>query len=359
MSSRVSSGIRISKVELFRRFGHPIIPPREVVVAITYLCNARCEMCGIWKRYRDNPRDLQKEMTLAEFDSFLKKNKYLENITLTGGEIYLKGEIAGFMEAMIREGNNAGGATNALLPDKIKEIAGSMTDKMEPSQVFDLQISLDGVEEIHDSLRGQSGSFSKAVELLRWGLDSEEDCRNLRTSVSHTITKRNSMSLSAFVDFLVNEGLDPERIHFRTAQISKSYYGDVDSSQMSFSKDVVISEIRKVMKKYPNFSKDLFTKGIPRYLADADHQVIPCFATFAFCFVDPYWDVYPCISWDKKLGNLRDYGFSLERFWNENEKIREVRASVSNDQCPNCWTECMAHPTINSNGLRARIILGD
>ncbi|MCK4444377.1 MAG: radical SAM protein [Thermoplasmata archaeon] len=355
----MSSGIRISRLETFRRLGYPISPPREVVIAITYLCNARCEMCGIWKRYEGNPEGVREEMTLEEFVSFLRKNRYLENVTLTGGEIYLKKGISDFMSAMIEEGRNVGGATNALLPNKIKKIAKSMVERMESSQAFDLQISLDGTKEIHDSLRGIPGSFQKGMELLHWGLEEEECCQNIRTSVSHTITKSNTDFLSAFIDFLVNEGVPPERINFRTAHVSENYYGDVDAGEVPLSKDVVISEIEKVMKNHPTFSRNLFTKGIFRYLENTRHQVIPCFAAFTFCFVDPYWDVYPCISWSRKLGNLRDYDFDLNRFWHENQEIKKARIDVSHDRCPNCWTECMAQPTMNSNGLRARIILGD
>lgn len=359
MPSRVSSGIRISAAEIFRRFGSPIIPPREVVVAVTYLCNARCEMCGIWKRYRDDPSKLDREMTLDEFVSFLRKNKYLENIALTGGEIYLKKDISRFMEALMKDGRNVGGATNASLPDRIKEMAILMTSRMQSSQLFELEISLDGTEEVNDTLRGTPGGFQKAMELLNWGLSEENKRKNLRTSVSHTITKRNAKFFSAFVDFLVDEGVPPERIHFRTAHVSKGYYGDVDGNQVISPKDVVISEIRKVTRKYPVLADSLFTKGIGKYLEDPHHQVIPCFAAFTFCFIDPYWDIYPCISWDRKVGNLRDYDYDLGRFWTENKEIRVVRTDVSRNQCPNCWTECMAQPTMNANGLRARIILGD
>ncbi|MFQ6059673.1 MAG: radical SAM/SPASM domain-containing protein [Thermoplasmata archaeon] len=351
--------MRIGKAELFRRYGHPVIPPREVVIAVTYLCNSRCEMCGIWKRYRYNPEELQREMTLEEFDNFLKKNKNLENITLTGGEIYLKKNISGFMEMMVEEGRNVGGATNSLLPDRIKKMARSMMAKMLPSQLFELQVSLDGLEEIHDSLRGVSGSFQKAMELLHWGLAGESEWKNLRTSVSHTVAKGNCETFSSFIDFLIDEGVPPERIHFRTAHASESYYGDVEAEQVQLSKDVIISQIESITEKYPGFAKSLFTKGIPRYLNDTSRQVLPCFAAFTFCYIDPYWDVYPCISWGRRIANLRDYDFDLSRLWTESEEIRAVRTDVSHDRCPNCWTECMAQPTMNSNGLRARIILGD
>ena len=38
---------------------------------LTYLCNARCVMCNIWNRYRENPDMDKEELTLGHIEKFI------------------------------------------------------------------------------------------------------------------------------------------------------------------------------------------------------------------------------------------------------------------------------------------------
>jgi len=352
-----NKAIRIARAFSFRNFGFPFIPPRQVLVGVTYLCNSRCNICGIWKIYQKSKDKLEEEMTLEEFETFLKENAYLEDITVTGGEPYLRKDIYDFFMLLSDHGYNIGTATNALATERIKSVAKGLLENMNGKNLYEFQISIDGLEDQHDRIRGVKGNFQKAISLLQWAMEEKKEFSNLVPSVSHTITGSNCGQLLRFIEFFVGLGLSPSKIWFRPAQLSSSYYRNIGMEDLPTNNDQIIKAIQKVEEKYDYYRDNLFYNGIFKYLSRPMEQVIPCYAGFTFSYIDPYWDVYPCISWPEPVDNLRNFEFDLAKFWKECKKLKEARKLIARGKCPNCWTECSAIPTMNSNGLTARRIL--
>jgi radical SAM protein with 4Fe4S-binding SPASM domain len=80
---------------------------------------------------------------------------------------------------------------------------------------------------------------------------------------------------------------------------------------------------------------------------------MPCHALRASCFIDPWGVVYPCITYSKPLGSLRDTGMRVEPIWNAFETAR-VQREIWDGQCPQCWTACEAYQSILGNVLAGR-----
>ena len=72
----------------------------------------------------------------------------------------------------------------------------------------------------------------------------------------------------------------------------------------------------------------------------------------AVSLIDPAGDVYPCISFYRKMGNLRDSGFSLHDLLCRPEAAG-VRDLVRRGKCPACWTANDALMTILANAPRS------
>ncbi len=53
---------------------------------------------------------------------------------------------------------------------------------------------------------------------------------------------------------------------------------------------------------------------------------MPCHALRASCFIDPWGVVYPCITYSRPLGRLRDTGMRLEPIWNDARNRAASRA---------------------------------
>jgi radical SAM protein with 4Fe4S-binding SPASM domain len=78
---------------------------------------------------------------------------------------------------------------------------------------------------------------------------------------------------------------------------------------------------------------------------------LPCHALRSSCFVDPTGEVYPCITFNRSLGNLRDHGYDLSRLWNSEQAV-VLQKKIWSLECPQCWTGCDGYQTIMGNLFR-------
>ena len=69
------------------------------------------------------------------------------------------------------------------------------------------------------------------------------------------------------------------------------------------------------------------------------------------CFVDAYWDLYPCSIWDEGRQPAR-HGFDLQAIW-DSARRQSLRKDVVEENCNHCWTPCEAYPTILGNLAKA------
>ena len=68
-----------------------------------------------------------------------------------------------------------------------------------------------------------------------------------------------------------------------------------------------------------------------------------CAALILSAYVDAYGDMYPCVVWGERIGNVRDRGF--EELWFSNVKT-ELLQKIRRGGCPGCWTPCEAQPSM-------------
>jgi radical SAM protein with 4Fe4S-binding SPASM domain len=76
-----------------------------------------------------------------------------------------------------------------------------------------------------------------------------------------------------------------------------------------------------------------------------------CHALRSSCFIDPWGTVFPCISYSRPLGRLRDTGMALDPIWRK-AATAGVQREIWSGDCPQCWTACEAYQTILGNVLR-------
>ncbi|MGC2063083.1 MAG: radical SAM protein [Thermodesulfovibrionales bacterium] len=129
---------------------------------ITERCNLRCSHC-----YQDGDRS--GEMTLVEITSIADEVSEMitaweeayavpfeSSFTVTGGEPFLRNDFSAILDALRRRGFDTYILTNGTLISR--ERARELADL----GVRGVQISLEGPEQIHDSIRG-AGSFSASM----------------------------------------------------------------------------------------------------------------------------------------------------------------------------------------------------
>src|SRR3989337_3878677 len=142
-------GLRIYRGLLSNMFGVRV--PLFCGHKLTYNCNLRCKMCPFWKRSRkDSSIEREKAIRRRIYDSGAC------SIAFEGGEPLLRKDLVEILALSRSLPLHTSLVTNGtLLESRIDEIASYINGVV--------YVSLDGLEKTHDSIRGVSGCFRKAV----------------------------------------------------------------------------------------------------------------------------------------------------------------------------------------------------
>ncbi len=149
---------------------------------LLFTCNLRCHMCPFWRRPDPPLLTLEEERkmmdSLADFGvSFLG---------FEGGEPFLRKNFAEILKLSHDRFFTSVVSNGWMLKDHFRDVR---------DYIDYLFVSIDGVGEIHDKLRGVEGSFERAKQGI--AVASQE----IPVSLSSTITSENTDQVDKIVDF--------------------------------------------------------------------------------------------------------------------------------------------------------------
>ncbi len=166
--------------------------PVHVVWEITLACDLKCQHCGS-RAGRRRPD----ELTTAECLDLVAQLARLgtREVTLIGGEAYLRRDWVEIVRAVRAHGMDCAMQTGALHlnEERIRQAA--------EAGIQAIGVSVDGLEELHDRLRGVKGSFAAAFEALRLLRK-----HGVATSVNTQITSKVLPQLRELCDLFIEAG---------------------------------------------------------------------------------------------------------------------------------------------------------
>ena len=169
----------------------------------TTRCNLHCRHCGSDCMAASLDKDMPLEDFLKAFDTIPRKERPREfTVVLTGGEPLLRPDIAEIGKALRRRHVGWSMVSNGYFYDE------AMHAKLMGAGLGALTISLDGLEEEHDWMRGRKGSFERAVRAI--GIAAAE--RRINFDVVTCVNRRNIGQLQAIHDLLARLGVKQWRI---------------------------------------------------------------------------------------------------------------------------------------------------
>jgi MoaA/NifB/PqqE/SkfB family radical SAM enzyme len=315
--------------------------------AVTYLCNSRCRMCHIWKRYRQDPSGIEQELSLAEIEGLLSSDhmRNVQGISLTGGEPFLRKDFVDLAGLCIQRFPNAfiSIATNGLSPGLILHKTRDILRRFEP-KLLSLSVSLDGIGDAHDIVRGVNGAYGTVLRTVK----SLVEETNVNVGLDFTITPWNYDQV--WNAYQLSKELGTKFIAV-AAHNSGFYYGnaemDLDCGDARGQAAGMVCEVAADRAQ----DESLFEKIVDPYVCfmtqaaqsranqTAAHR---CYSGTHSLFVDPYGNVYPCILLDKKIGNIRQVAF--DELWLTSRAF-EVREYIEQERCQ-CWVACETVPSM-------------
>ncbi len=167
--------------------------PVHAVWEITLACDLKCLHCG--SRAGKKRPD---ELTTAECFEVIESlaNLGTREVNLIGGEAYLRKDWADLVRHI------RGNGMRCLIQTGGRNFSRAFIDTAIDAGLNGLGVSLDGLEELHDYLRGVPGSFKRAVETIRAAREA-----GLSISVNSQIGAKTAADLPALLDMIIEMGV--------------------------------------------------------------------------------------------------------------------------------------------------------
>lgn len=277
---------------------------QSVELELTYRCNEKCIHC-----YVDNFTPDQKELSLSEYKSFLLEVRKMGclSVLLTGGEVCMKHEWLDIAEFASSIGMLVDIYTNGLaLTDEIFDRIRSI----HPSSV---SYSLyGGTKAVHDAVTGVPGSFDKTIKSIMM-----TKCAGIDTYIKTVVIKENADDLAPLLKLAERIGVDVNPSY----TIFDSYGGKYKGAHMlDTEKDYI--NVMKICRRYA-------PEDNIRGRRDIKGKV--CRAGLSSLSMDPYGNVYVCISLRRSIGNIRNK--SIREIWQHSEYLSKIRSLRFCDLC--------------------------
>lgn len=334
--------------------------PETITLVLTSHCNLRCRMCGQWGENgsflsytRDQLREsLPLDVLMRLVDGVAD---FRPTLTLFGGEPLLYRDLVPLVRYAASRGLRTNMITNA------SGLAGKADDLVEAG-LREIIVSVDGPEKVHDEIRGQDGSFRRAME----GVDAVRAARARRMGrypVIHLNSTLNPENVDCLEDTIrVAERSEVESITFHHPvylgpgvyevhrEVFGSSFGEVSPDWGGFVREAppridaakLLEQMRAIRKRryrvpvffYPNYEES----EIGRYYAEPWFNPLSyshsCASPWLQCYIFPDGTVRACESMNLSFGNIRLEAF--EAIWNNEAYVRFRRDLKERGEYPAC-----------------------
>jgi len=332
MSLRHLNYIKIYTSELFK---YNLLKKRQlpevINFSITNICNYRCTMCNLWKKeYSENrllkPRDIERMFS----DTLFRKVKH---VGISGGEPFLNKWIGENTLALMKVLPNLKGIsliTNGSLPEAVRKFLDQYFDKLDN---LSFGISLDGVDFIHDKVRGKIGAFESALktfEIIRE--------HNVPVEFHTTISKGNLDYLDELLYFYkLNDFPYKFRIGTKITRLYNNTNPTLEFSELEVKKITVF--LMKVLKHESDVYRKLWYQNLIQQLEKKSPRGFTCHWQNKGVSVDPKGNLYYCFAKSKKIGNLFQED-GLKMYYSN----LHYRDWIIRKECPNCIHDYVGIP---------------
>jgi MoaA/NifB/PqqE/SkfB family radical SAM enzyme len=317
----------------------PINNPFEFFVQLhlTEQCNLRCKHC-----YQQGC--LPDEMSLPEITSVIDEisdmlNEWKEthhidftsSFNVTGGEPFLRKDFFTILQELKNKGFDTFVLSNGTLIDRAK------ADALADLAVKGVQVSMEGPEKVHDSIRG-AGSFSSSIKGIRNLLEA-----GIPVTLNTTLSEMNAPCFKDIIDLASSLGV--QRVGF-SRLVPTGRGGDMLGTMLS----------QEVLKDLYNTIFSLDAKGLQIVTGDPvasqlnnpgmhdSETPVPsggCAAGVSGLTILPDGTVTPCRRLPIPIGNVKKD--SLRELWATSDVLQRLRdKSRYTGKCGECskWSAC-------------------
>ena len=325
---------KIAKMQASYALGKPLALPMNLTISVSYRCNSRCKTCNVWQRPND-------DFTLEEYDkTFASIGRDAYWFTFSGGEPTLRKdlpEIIGSAYKHCRPGIiniPTNGIQDKIIPGRVERILQAA-----PTSDVIINLSLDGVGEKHDLVRGVKGNFERAIRTYAGLKALKGHYKNFTLGVHTVISNfnidefdtiyafvRDELKPDSFISEIAEERVELDTVGMGITPSAPKYHSVIERLQEGIHK-AEFSGVSRVTQAF----RDRYYDIVKRTQTEK-RQVIPCLAGIASAQIAPNGDVWTCCIRAESVGNLREHNYDFKAAWTTT-KASELRKSIKAGEC--------------------------
>ena len=301
-------------------------PLRQLFWECTLRCNLACRHCGSDCRVTATAKDMPMTDFGKVLDSVARStDPHQVMVNITGGEPLMRPDLEACGRMIYEKGFPWGIVTNGLA------LTQARYNSLLASGLRSMTISLDGLEDNHDWMRGRHGSFKRAADAIKMVIESGE----IEFDVVTCVNKRSFRQLTEIKQFLIGIGLRRWRL-FTVFPAGRA----LDEPEMQLDRD----EFRGLMTFIRSTRKEGLIKasyGCEGFLGNYEGEVRD---QFFFCragisigsvLADGSISACPSIRADYHQGNI--YQDDFMEVWNTRFNVFRDRTWMSKTEpCRSC-----------------------
>jgi radical SAM protein with 4Fe4S-binding SPASM domain len=303
---------------------------------LTENCNLSCRHCYQGERSTDEMPLSEIKRTIAEAADMVTawSDEYgldfSRSMTITGGEPLLRPDIFVILDEVRKQGFDCTLLTNGTL------ISLDVAARLASMGLAGVQVSIEGPEEVHDSIRGR-GSFAASASGIEYLVDG-----GVTVTINATISSLNASSMRHIIAFGSHIGV--KRIGFsRLVPAGRGRSLISRLLQPLEVKDLFDSVLSLEIRALEIVTGDPLAAQMKKpSIADAGNTAISgCAAGVSGLTILPNGNVTPCRRLPLSLGNVRRD--SLREIWSTSPILEALRdRSKYKGKCGNCrhWAHC-------------------
>jgi len=327
--------------------------PIQLIVFVTDRCNARCGHCFNWRALNQGDEGLR----LDELQQLSGELGQLLTLGISGGEPFLRQDMPQVFD-LFAGGNDLHDInipTNGLTPARIQAHVRDMLVQGRSTRVS-VSLSLDGLGELHDRIRGVPGNFAKVQEtyqaLVQLKREFPEHPPIIK--VGSVLCNWNIHQIPDLINWVRSEmpEVDFHNFEIMRGEPMDGRIGPPTLDELEWVKSFIFQAWDKYTfygKRYP--VQSWIALGIKRFvftmyieILRQKKQLIPCYAARTSAVIDEKGNVYFC-ELREAIGNLREH--TLAEVW-RSERAERVRASIERGDCY-CVHSCFQQKNVFLN----------
>lgn len=270
---------------------------KDAVIAVTYRCNSKCGMCGIWQK---------KNYFEADSGIYLNLPKGLTDINITGGEPFLHNGLVKIFENIVKKAPAAdivistNGFATELIIKKMECI-----HKIKKN--IAVAVSIDGIGGRHNKIRGVENGYNKALSTI----NKLKSMGIKKLKLAFTLGDynydelKNVYELARFLDL---------EFSFSLVHSSENYFAKQNKIMKKIDLTRTVNwliEKELAASNYKNWGRAYFAHGVCEFLKTGK-RLLPDYSGILNIFIDPAGNIYPNSISDYKIGHLSNFQNGLK-----------------------------------------------